>query len=703
MRRFYIFTIFIFITLISNAGVVPIETAQKAAFNFYCQHIIKDFPEINQKDIIIKDIFTISNNNIAVYYIFNIGDAGFIVISAEENTYPILAYSFESNYNPDIVVAPFNMWMNYYKNQIVNARAKGIVADTFIKDKWQELLNPGKASGNTKSISPFTKSKWNQDEYFNVKCPADTAGPGDHVYTGCVATCLAQLMYYYLFPDYGTGTYQYLDSTYGIQSYNYLTSNFKWNNMLDVPTTVNPFISDLMYGCGVAVDMKWGPNGSGMYNHSAHHALKTYYKYSQNIRYVFRDSTSLKWDSLIVAQLDKKMPLYYAGWSVPNIMGHAFVCDGYQDTTYFHFNFGWGGTADGYFYPNNLTPNSDTFNLAQELIINIYPDTTLYPYPAYCSGSKTINANEGSITNNSGPIAKYQNNSDCSWLIQPPADSVTSITLTFTSLNTQANHDYVKVYAGSTTAASLVGNYSGTTLPNSLTVNSSTALVKFTSDADTVLNGFSLNYKANTPTYCSSKFLVANSGSFTDGSGAKKYNSNSDCKWYIVPSGAGSITLHFNNFETEANKDILYIKKTTSPYNILATYSGTTFPNSVTFNVGQILVEFVSDYQNEYQGFDISYTASGVGIGNLESLNDISIYPNPTKDILNITFNGSNKQDIVYSLYSIDGKMLLSDKWNAIEGKVNKSININSIAGGVYLLELRNQKGEAFRQKVVVN
>ena len=704
MRKLFIITSLLFITLISKAGVVPIETAQKAALNFYCQQIVKELPSTNTKDIYIKDVFTISNDGQAVYYIINIGEIGYIVISAEDNTYPILAYSFESSYNPAKVIPPFAMWMNHYKDQIVYAREKAILANSSIKDKWQQLLNSTRALSSNSSVSPFTKSKWNQDGYFNVKCPADTAGPGDHVYTGCVATCLAQLMYYYRFPDYGTSSYQYLDSTYGIQSYNYQTTNIKWNNMLDVPTTANPAISYLMYGCGVAVDMKWGPAGSGMYNHSAAHCLKTYYKYSQDVTYLFKDSITINWDSVMVSQLDKKMPMYYAGWSVPNVDGHAFVCDGYQDTTYFHFNFGWGGAANGYFYLNNLTPSGNNFNLAQELIVNIYPDTTLYTYPVYCSGQVTVTANEGSITNECQPVNKYQNNSDCSWLIQPQADSVSSITLSFTDFATQANHDYLKVYAGSTTAATLVGTYSGSTLPANLTVNSSTALLKFTSDADTVDRGFSLNYKANTPSYCqSSKFLFAASGNFTDGSGTKKYNSNTDCKWYIVPTGAGSITLHFNNFETESGKDILYVKNDNSPYNTFASYSGSTFPNDVTFNVSHLMVEFISDYENEYQGFDISYSTSGMGIGNLQTVDDLTIYPNPAHNALHLTFNSSERQDIYCHIYSIDGKLLLSDKWNGIEGKQDKTINVGSISSGVYLLELKNKDNETFRQKIIIN
>lgn len=93
-----------------------------------------------------------------------------------------------------------------------------------------------------------------------------------------------------------------------------------------------------------------------MYNHKAAYAFRTYFKYAPETQYVFRDSTNMNWDSLLVAHLDRKMPLYYAGWSVPNVNGHAFVCDGYQGTGYYHFNFGWGGSYNGYYYTQNLTP-----------------------------------------------------------------------------------------------------------------------------------------------------------------------------------------------------------------------------------------------------------------------------------------------------------------------------------------------------------
>jgi hypothetical protein len=84
-------------------------------------------------------------------------------------------------------------------------------------------------------------------------------------------------------------------------------------------------------------------------------------------------------EPLLTLAWDQGIPLYSAGWSVPNINRHAFVYNGYQDSAYYHFNWGWSGSLDGYFYTDNLTPEGSNFNLAQELIINAVPDPVTSP------------------------------------------------------------------------------------------------------------------------------------------------------------------------------------------------------------------------------------------------------------------------------------------------------------------------------------
>ena len=274
------------------------------------------------------------------------------------------------------------------------ARKTNAVPLTSATSEWNHLLNPGSSSDlpgkEILDVEPMITSNWDQPYPYNEMCPADPAGSQ--------RTCHCRMCSCGNGPDHVLlplarpwHRFLYLcDSTYGIQHVSFDSTWYRWNNMKNTITTSDTGIAQLIYHLGVSVDLKYGPAGSGMYNHHAAYALKTYFKYSPETSYVYRDSTNLNWDSLIIAHLNRGMPLYYAGWSVPNIDGHAFVCDGYQSGDYFHFNFGWSGTDNGYYYLDNITPGGYNFNLAQELIINIYPDTLNYTYPPYCSGATTL-------------------------------------------------------------------------------------------------------------------------------------------------------------------------------------------------------------------------------------------------------------------------------------------------------------------------
>ncbi len=47
------------------------------------------------------------------------------------------------------------------------------------------------------------------------------------------------------------------------------------------------------------------------------------------------------------SDVDLGRPIMYAGFD--NSGGHAWILDGYNDNDQFHFNFGWGGQADGWY------------------------------------------------------------------------------------------------------------------------------------------------------------------------------------------------------------------------------------------------------------------------------------------------------------------------------------------------------------------
>ncbi|MEI6457045.1 MAG: T9SS type A sorting domain-containing protein, partial [bacterium] len=61
----------------------------------------------------------------------------------------------------------------------------------------------------------------------------------------------------------------------------------------------------------------------------------------------------------------------------PDGGAHAFICDGYNDAGMFHFNWGWGGSFDGYFQINNLNPGKagveSQYNCFHEMIKGVRP------------------------------------------------------------------------------------------------------------------------------------------------------------------------------------------------------------------------------------------------------------------------------------------------------------------------------------------
>ena len=126
-------------------------------------------------------------------------------------------------------------------------------------------------------------------------------------------------------------------------------------------------VATLSYHCGVAVNMIYTPEGSSAwtigtaypYYPSAESALKEYFNYSQSLYGAYMQYyTNAQWISMLKNDLDQQHPIIYAGTDQNGQGGHCFICDGYDNSNNFHFNWGWEGSYDGYYALNNLTPYS---------------------------------------------------------------------------------------------------------------------------------------------------------------------------------------------------------------------------------------------------------------------------------------------------------------------------------------------------------
>jgi hypothetical protein len=348
------------------------------------------------------------------FYVFNTGKGGFVIVAGDDNVLPILGYSDEGAFDPSNIPTNAQKWFEEYKSQIRYVIDNNISATREIQEEWYDYTN-GAAKVTASFVTPLIQTKWDQAPYYNDFCPYDNSA-NERAVTGCVATAMAQVMKHWNYPATGTGFHSYNHSAYGTLSANFGSTTYQWNSMPNVVSSSNHEVAMLMYHCGVSVNMDYGissTGGSSATYEATANALKSYFGYRSSLQLVFSNTydSQLQWINVLKNELDGGRPILYAGAGSGG--GHAFICDGYDNSNFFHFNWGWGGNADGYFQINKLNPGSlglgggsGGYNSNHHAIIGIEPppaaqvhDLRLYDYVS--PSSNTIGyGNTFSITTN---------------------------------------------------------------------------------------------------------------------------------------------------------------------------------------------------------------------------------------------------------------------------------------------------------------
>ena len=300
----------------------------------------------------------------------------------------------------------------------------------------------------------------------------------------------------------------------------------------------------------------------------------------------------------------------------------------------------------------------------------------------------------GSVTDASGPL-NYPANSDCRWLIDPVA-GVSTLQLTFSYLRLAAG-DTVYIYNGTDDAAPLIGKYSGTTTPSSITTLGNTAYVKFLTDAASEADGFFIAYKSNYPVYCTGLTTVtAASDTLTDGSGVNTYNANSNCRWLIQP-GLGSVAVKLDFLEFNLEDDMLKVyDPSTVPSTLLATYTGNTLPASVTATNGQMLIVFTSNAGNHGQGWKVVYSTN-YGVEDHGQQPKVMLQPNPAEDYVDIVFSEAPEKFKIV-LYSITGQRIECTEKNV--GPWVRRMDLYELPGGIYQLVISDGERQCIRKLI---
>ena len=386
MKRFFFLLIVAVVTMQAFAANVDRITAQAKAETFLKTQASQGrfMSSAPVKFVSERTVTNSSNVTVPVYYIFNTENC-FIVVSGETRGEEILAVG---DAPLDLNNIPTNMqyWLDNYKQQIEYLQAHpGMVVQTMSQSM--------KAPSRAQNVSPLLTARWDQTAPFYNQCVFNNV----QCLTGCPATSLAQVFYYWKYPTAATPSLSgYTSSGYTIPSLP--STTFDWANMKDFygywgtsgTAAQKAAVATLMRYIGQAEHMDYGPNGSGISSSRTDlisTACKTF-GYDSNVRAIYKQNyyggniySDSQWASMIQAELEAGHPIVYCGLS--NNGGHAFNVDGYTvSTNKYHINWGWSGSGNGDFALNAFTDSEgDTYNQYQSMVIGIQPPGGVVTFP----------------------------------------------------------------------------------------------------------------------------------------------------------------------------------------------------------------------------------------------------------------------------------------------------------------------------------
>lgn len=704
MKKTALILVFVLIASAIFSKEIPKDIALKVAKNHYYQSKIsaKKSEVIDFNDIKLQCILDASTNEDSGFYIFNVNEQnGFVIVSADDNIKPILAYSLEAGFNIGNIAPSQQYLLDYYSLMIQKVKKGELVKSDECSKTWQDLTEfTPQSKFELKTTVPglLDPIKWNQSNPYNAMCPTATGtygGYGGRCPVGCVAIAMLQIMKYYSWPNAGMGSYTHLswdNGGHGDFTVDFSQQTYDWNSMPYDANQENDELAKTCFQAGVAVKMHWAPEGSGAWPEDVAYALVNYFSYQDNIDLVVKDDyyDEEEWKSLLRDQIDQKMPIFYVGYS--DEAGHAWNCDGYQGEDHFHMNWGWGGYGNGFYTLEALgtsaTPGSGEGNYSQwqHALINIFPDGE---FPSYCNDITTINGTEGAFDDGSA-YQNYQNNSNCTYIIEPDCKQITILEFTKFDL---ASGDVIQIWDGSPEDENLIATLSSDNPPaeQEFQAISGKMTLTFTSDESSNSDGWAVQYSSKS--CVANKILTESSGTFDDGSKSCQYAGATLCSWTIQPQNANNIYIDFDSFDLGEGIDFVEVyKNSLSSANLIETFNSENTPNNtITVNAPTAIVRFFAASNSLLgDGWQLSYNSDATSQISNKLYNDISVFPNPATVKSDLEFSYSKNTIAQISVYSVLGERLGFVNYKTIPGKNTISVSdlINEANPGIYYITI---------------
>lgn len=374
MRGFTVSILFLCFCFQSSAKDIPLAQAEQYAIAAY-----KLYAKDNRKsdNVAIADHATHMNSNEQLsYYLFNMENGGFVILSADDSYHPVLGFSTTESLDfiNDHAMAIVKGELSGHETQIAQSKKGNYKSSSNITSAWSTIKEVAETGRTTKSntfqpvVAPLTTTKWNQSGFYNASCPADAQGPNGRTYCGCLPIALSQLLKYYENPAPGNGSAIYEDPIYGLQEANICGQQFDYANMPDVLTEENTTLTDFIYDVGKMTRTEYSTSYTATFVSVLENTLVYNYGYDSDIK-AYQGTDQAKYSSTLRSELDEDRIVFLAGWSIDElerpVTGHTWLADGYGYTAegveYMHFNWGWGGSNNGWFLdiPGLFTPHPE--------------------------------------------------------------------------------------------------------------------------------------------------------------------------------------------------------------------------------------------------------------------------------------------------------------------------------------------------------
>ena len=300
----------------------------------------------------------------APLYVFGDGDGKAIVTTSDSDLPAIIGVCEDADFSQPLPPSLVD-WLGEYEREV----------EWWQNAEHEDLGATGAAEERT-STPAMLKTAWGQGTPYNGNLTFN----GKKSLVGCNAVAIGQIMYEWWKRGYSRGctaTPEYTTSTnqYKVAALPPITA-FDFKNMTNgkpTASTSKKAVATLLEYVGKALQSDYAPDGTLAYPRKSATVLRTMLRMGDT-SIVYASSGAVKFEKRIYEEITAKRPVLMAGWKAGGA-GHTFICDGYDTAAdKYHFNWGWGGSCNGWFAMSALNPSSARqYNSNKEAIVGIEP------------------------------------------------------------------------------------------------------------------------------------------------------------------------------------------------------------------------------------------------------------------------------------------------------------------------------------------